>query len=114
MSAGKGAFKGVTSVFRRGDKDIHDTPVVVDLPAGQSSNPTGVPAAMGGQSEPFPSNSQNFATEGFLSTQAGTLRLTILGAKDIALSETRAYVTIRVGDKEFKTKHYHKTATPEW
>lgn len=124
VSAGKGAFKGVTSVFRRGDKDPQDVvglvPVPVsmsvppDLPAGQSSHAVG-DVMSGGQIEPL--DGQNLAAEGHGvgSTQPpGILRVTILGAKDIALSETRAYVTVRVGDKEFKTKHYHKTATPEW
>ena len=131
VSAGKGAFKGVTSVFRRGDKDHQDVVGVVpipvpvsvsastDLPAGQSSTHAvgGVMMGNGGQSAPFPLDGQNLAAEGHGvgSTQPpGILRVTILGAKDIALSETRAYVTVRVGDKEFKTKHYHKTATPEW
>ncbi|KAJ3567153.1 hypothetical protein NP233_g6551 [Leucocoprinus birnbaumii] len=114
MSAGKGAFKGVTGVFKRGDKDHNDAPPVPDLPAGQSSQPVGVPAAMGGQSEPFPQQTQNLATEGSSPSQPGTLRVTVLEAKDIAQSETRAYVTLRVGDKEFKTKHSSKTAMPEW
>jgi len=124
VSAGKGAFKGVTSVFRRGDKDHQDVvgvvpvpmsvPVSPDLPTGQSSTHVVVG---GGQSEPFPLDGQNLVAEGHgvgSMQPSGILRVTILGAKDIALSETRAYVTVRVGDKEFKTKHYHKTATPEW
>lgn len=131
VSAGKGAFKGVTSVFRRGDKDHQDVVGVVpvpvpmsasvsqDLPAGQSSTHGvgGVMMGNGGQSESFSLDGQSLAAEGHgvgSMQPPGILRVTILGAKDIALSETRAYVTVRVGDKEAKTKHYHKTTTPEW
>ncbi|KAF5356241.1 hypothetical protein D9756_004179 [Leucocoprinus leucothites] len=114
VSAGKGVFQGVTSVFKRGDKDHDDVPPVPDVPAGQSSHPVGVPSSMGGQSEPFPQQTRNFAADGPSPSQPGTLRVTVLEAKDIAPNETKAYVTLRIGDKEFKTKHSHKTATPEW
>jgi hypothetical protein len=115
MSAGKGVVHGVMDVFKRGG-DHHDTvPPVPDLPPGQSSHLVGVPASMGGQSEPFPPQGQNFAVDGAASSQQGGLRVTVLDAKDIAPNDTKAYVTLRVADKEAKTKHSsHKTATPEW
>lgn len=111
MSAGKGVFHGVAGVFKR-DKDNDEVPAVPDLPAGQSSHPVGAPASMAAQSEPFPTGKPSMDGT---SSQPGTLRVTVLDAKDISTNETKAYVTLRVGDKEFKTKHMgHKTATPEW
>lgn len=112
VSAGKGVFQGVAGVFKRGDKDNDELPPVPDLPAGQSSHPVTGPLSAAAQSEPFPQS--KFSMDG-APLQPGTLKVTILGAKDFCTSETKAYVTLRVGDKEFKTKHSHqKSASPEW
>ena len=48
------------------------------------------------------------------SRDPGTLRVVVKDAKDLSTSDIKPYVVIRVGDKENKTKHAHKTATPEW
>ncbi|KAF9452575.1 transmembrane protein [Macrolepiota fuliginosa MF-IS2] len=112
VSAGKGVFQGVTNVFKRGDKVNDEVPPVPDMPSGQSSHPVGVPASMAAQSEPFPQG--KLSTEGS-PAQPGTLRVTVMDAKDLSTHETKAYVTLRVADKEQKTKHSsHKTAMPEW
>ncbi|KXN83626.1 hypothetical protein AN958_01192 [Leucoagaricus sp. SymC.cos] len=115
VTAGKGVFAGVTSVFKRGDKDHDDVPPVPDLPSGQASHPVGAVGGMGTQAEAFPQNTQNLSVDGSTAAQPGSLRVTVMDAKDIAPHETKAYVTLRVGDKESKTKHTpHKTALPEW
>ncbi|TEB05179.1 hypothetical protein FA13DRAFT_1580256, partial [Coprinellus micaceus] len=44
----------------------------------------------------------------------GTLTVTVVGAKDLASPDWKPYATLRVGDKEQKTKHTGKTSTPEW
>lgn len=113
VSAGKGVFQGVASVFKRGDKDNDEiVPPVPDLPSGQSSHPIGMPSSIAAQSEPFPQS--KFSMDG-APAQPGTLRVTVIDAKDLSVNETKAYVIVRVGDRENKTKHsHHKTATPEW
>lgn len=48
----------------------------------------------------------------------GMLKVTVLGTKDLvgplAGDSLKPYVVVKVGDKEQKTKHTAKTATPEW
>ncbi|CCM00331.1 uncharacterized protein FIBRA_02361 [Fibroporia radiculosa] len=46
--------------------------------------------------------------------EPGALRVVIMDAKDMSTGDVKPYVIVRVGDKEYKTKHSHKTATPEW
>jgi hypothetical protein len=106
------AGRNVFSVFgkRGGDRRSEDVPQLPELPSGQSSHPIGVASSVINQSEPFPASS----VEGGSSQQPGSLKITVLDAKDFSTSETKAYVALRVGDKEFKTKQAHKTAVPEW
>ncbi|KAF8168240.1 C2 domain-containing protein [Crassisporium funariophilum] len=112
VSAGKGVLHGVAGVFKRGDKD-HEEPVP-DLPSGQASQPVGVANDMevtrGGLAS-FPSSENGHAAA---SGEPGTLRVTVMDAKDLAHQDIKPYATLRVGDKEFKTKHTHKTSSPEW
>ncbi|KAF5354770.1 hypothetical protein D9756_005742 [Leucocoprinus leucothites] len=114
VSAATGVFQGVTGIFKHGDKRDDDVLLVPDLPAGQSSHPVGTPASMGNQSEPYPQHGQDLSTGSYISSQPGTLRVTVLEAKDISSHSTKAYVTLRISGKEYKTKHVHKTATPVW
>jgi hypothetical protein len=37
-----------------------------------------------------------------------------MNAKGLSANDYKPYVILRVGDKEFKTKHVGKTASPEW
>ena len=37
-----------------------------------------------------------------------------MDAKGLTPHDIKPYATVRVGDKEFKTKHAGKTDTPEW
>ena len=52
-----------------------------------------------------------------LSGEPGTLRVIVVGAKDISAPDgdsPKAYVAVKVGEKEHKTKHASKSVTPEW
>lgn len=112
-SAGKGVFHGVTGVFKR-DKDrgsdgSSDEGGVPDtLPAGQASAPIGNGSGDYMEAAAFPSGNAGNRKE------PGTLRVVVKDAKDMATSDIKPYVTLRVGDKEVKTKHVSKTETPEW
>ena len=117
MGAGKGVIHGVTGVFRRGngsDSD-DDKASVKELPAGQASQPLPQATALAPASSLAPINVQIVNGNGAANPQSqlGTLRVTVLDAKDISTGDIKPYVTLRVGDKEFKSKHI-KSATPEW
>ncbi|KAJ6604267.1 C2 domain-containing protein [Mycena vulgaris] len=109
VTAGKGVFQGVTGVFKKGGKEEerHQTPAVPDVPSGQASHPIGQPDVLRADAS-SPSH------EASASSEPGTLRVTVLDAKDLSSSDSKPYAIIRLGDKEFKTKPTHKTATPEW
>jgi len=102
---------GVAGVFKRGEKEQEEEPLVPsDLPSGQSSQPVGLSDHAQMAAATFPTTGNAPATV----HEHGTLRVTVLGAKDIASHDTKPYVALRLGDKEFKTKHTGKTDTPEW
>jgi hypothetical protein len=50
--------------------------------------------------------------------ELGTLRVTVVSAKDLSIAQPgetiRPYAIVRLGEKEFKTRHASKTTTPEW
>lgn len=119
VGAGKGVLHGVTGVFRRGNgSDSEDDKVSVKdfstMPAaGQASMPlngngTSLSAAAAG----FATSNGNASTTA-LAAEPGTLRVTVLDAKDLSTADVKPFVTVRIGDKEQKTKHV-KSATPEW
>ncbi|KAJ7785918.1 C2 domain-containing protein [Mycena metata] len=109
VSAGKGVLHGVTGVFKKGGKeDDHNAPPPVpDVPAGQASHPIGQPDALHADAA---MSQENLGT----TSEPGTLRVTVLDAKDFSCGECKPYATIRLGDKEYKTKPTHKTGAPEW
>ncbi|KAF5384758.1 hypothetical protein D9757_006278 [Collybiopsis confluens] len=111
MSAGKGVFHGVTGILKKGHKadDSVDSQILAAASAGQQSHPVGTSELTAG-ANPFPPSpsSENLPVE------PGTLRVTVSNAKDLSVSDAKAYVTMRVGDKEHKTKHSGKTASPDW
>lgn len=117
VGAGKGVLHGVTGVFRRGNgSDSDDDKVSVkELPAGQASQP--MTASLGPSASLAPINPAVQIVNGNGSVtglpQQGTLRVTVLDAKDLSMGDIKPYVVLRVGDKEFKSKHI-KSATPEW
>lgn len=109
VSAGRGVLHNVAGVFKRGDRDHEHHPADTAI-SGQASQPVGLSDTLEAKSAFPPSPVENHAS----TTDPGSLRVTVLGAKDLSTSDSKSYVTIRVGDKEFKTKHTSKTATPEW
>lgn len=129
MGAGKGVIHGVTGVFRRGNGSDSDDDTralekatarsVKELPAGQASQVGGPGASLAPAAAfaPIPVNMGTVPNgSGSIhgtSTEPGTLRVTVLDAKDLSTSDIKPYVVLRLGDKEFKTKH-QKSATPEW
>ena len=108
VTAGKGVFQGVTGVFKK----EREADVVANLPPPSVAEP---PQPFGtdpdSRTTAFPSPRPS--TQGDLQVQ-GTLKVTVLDARDLPVGESKAYASIRVGDKEHKTKHGGKTATPEW
>ena len=107
LTAGLGVFHGVTGVFKHKEHEE----IVAELPSGQSSQPMVVPNSHVTVVHPPSMNGQpsEAAVGG-----PGTLRVAVLGAKGLSPHDIRPYTTIRVGDKEVKTKHTGKTDTPEW
>ena len=105
VTAGKGVFHGVTGVFKK----EREAGVVPDLPPPSVAQPP----------QPFESDptaafpSPKPSAQGDPQVQ-GTLKVTVLDARNLPIGESKAYANIRVGDKECKTKHGGKTAMPEW
>jgi len=98
----------VTGVFKKGNKDEDpQAPPMPDVPPGQASHPIGQP-------DTLRADAYSMSHENLPSSEPGTLRVTVLDAKDLSSGDTKPYATIRVGDKEYKTKPTHKTTTPEW
>lgn len=132
LGAGRGLVQGVgfagktmKGIFGRGDKD--DEPkaslevpdastarILPDIPttgpvdytqAAVTMTATAVPAAIATQED------QGGVHE------YGMLKVTVLAAKDLAVApgdSVKPYVSVKVGEKELKTKHAGKTTTPEW
>ncbi|KAG7099557.1 hypothetical protein E1B28_001390 [Marasmius oreades] len=115
VNAGKGVFHGVTGVFK-GHKDAELAPPVPQASSGQASHPIGTSGVVEAGSEPFPSNDvhERMSTGGSAAHEPGTLRVTVVDAKDFSTGDAKPYATIRLGDKEYKTKHAGKTSHPEW
>jgi Ca2+-dependent lipid-binding protein len=112
VHAGKGVVHGVAGIFKRKDNSSDDD-VVGSVPANLSSGQATMPVAASDAKEmkvaAFPSSDDLHGP----SNEPGTLRVTVLDAKDLSQSDVKPYATIRLGDKEFKTKHV-KSLTPEW
>ena len=114
VGAGKGVISGVTGIFGRrnsvssGSSDEARAP---DPPAGVVSKPVDFagegPAA-------FPSAANGNGNGNGHAAEPGTLRVIVKDAKDLGSTDAKPYAVVRVGDKEFKTRHLHKTSTPEW
>jgi Ca2+-dependent lipid-binding protein len=131
VGGAKGVASGVGKVFRKdhakGALSVDSGDSVFSPPAGQasipvepsmstSSNPASATSTLSVVTAPtaFPSAS-TASLDGSIN-EPGTLRVTIMSAKDISADGEAAkpYVTLRVGDKEHKTKHVARTMSPEW
>ena len=121
ISAGKGVLQGVASVanvFKRGQSE--DGPNIFGL--GTVPESKAVPDISGTQvSQPVtdvehviavvPSGTNEHGTP----TDPGILRVSVLDAKElIGGLDVKPYAVVRIGEKEFKTKHAGKTIAPEW
>lgn len=122
FGAGKGVVRGIGSVFKREFGGSHEkldvSQAVPEAAAGQASHPVEEHSIVGGDTAfanaaAFPSLSRTPSSSGPPS-EPGTLRVTMMSAKDLSMAEARPYAVIRVGDKESKTKHSSKTSSPEW
>jgi Ca2+-dependent lipid-binding protein len=136
VGAGKGVIHGVGKVgnkvsgvlgHHRSKQDSvpeAEVPGSPEPPSGQVSGPVGSSDATNangvstGQSQPMsaPASAANGGAVDF-PTEPGTLRVTVLSAKDLAAQDgdsVKPYVVLRVGEKEHKTKHASKTNAPEW
>ncbi|EMD41578.1 hypothetical protein CERSUDRAFT_110127 [Gelatoporia subvermispora B] len=124
VGAGKGVIHGVTGVFSRKEKDYarggspdlsdeDKAPTVPSIPAGQASEPVGAIGPQAADGVKLAAMNGTGAQQA-LSSEPGTLRVTVMDAKDLSTSDVKPYVVLRVGDKEHKTKSISKTATPEW
>lgn len=103
---------GIGKVFKRDHAKAQESiSSAEDAPAGQSSVPVAPDSSSLHGSAVFPSTPGN--GRGSPTQDAGTLRVTVLDAKDLSDNDAKPYVTIRVGDKEYKTKHI-KGAAPQW
>ncbi|KAG5353458.1 hypothetical protein C0989_006615 [Termitomyces sp. Mn162] len=106
ISAGKGVLHGVTGIFKHGRDEQPE--ILSEYPSGQASHPVGAmnhPAAFSAVANDPESNGN---------PEPGTLKVTVLDAKDLTGGETKPYTVLRLGDKEVKTKYVAKTTTPEW
>lgn len=125
VSAGKGVFHGVAGVFKPKDNGNNiDEVIAAAMPPGSAgvspsapaSAPLSAPAVLpvvpvqdGAVSAMSSPSSENLATS------QGTLRVVVVDGKDLGHSDSiKPYVTVRVGDKEVKTKHTQKSTSPEW
>jgi len=123
ISAGKGVLQGVASVFKRGNQSedghnvsglipglstVPESKAVSDISATQVSQPV----TDGEHVVPVVSS----GTDGHSTpSDPGILRVSVLDAKDlIGGLDVKPYAVVRIGEKEFKTKHAGKTVAPEW
>lgn len=138
ISAGKGVLQGVASVFKRGHGEdgphvpgfgavnvfkrghSEDGPNVSGL--GTVPESKAVPDISGTQvSQPVTDGEHvvpvvSSGTDGHgTPTDPGILKVSVLDAKDlIGGLDVKPYAVVRIGEKEFKTKHAGKTVAPEW
>ncbi|KAG2156538.1 C2 domain-containing protein [Suillus bovinus] len=121
FGAGKGVVRGIGHVFKKDFGNSHeklDVPhAIPEAAAGQASRPIGEhttdEATSAPTASPFFSLSRTPSLSGPPS-EPGTLRVTMISAKDVSMADAKPYAVMRVGDKEFKTKHGNKTSSPEW
>lgn len=118
MEAGKGVIQGVGGIFKKDffhqEKPSEGCVLPVEpLPERplRSADETSTSAR---GSAVFPSTESGPRGTGGPPSEAGSLRVVVFGAKDLPGGDVKPYATLRVGDREFKTKHGTKTSAPEW
>ncbi|KAH0838563.1 C2 domain-containing protein [Lanmaoa asiatica] len=118
MGAGKGVIHGVGGIFKK-DFLHHEksseglVPPTEPLPEHptRSADQTSTSAR---ESAVFPSTESGPRGTGGPPSEPGSLRVVVFSAKDLPGGDVKPYATVRVGDREFKTKHGAKTPAPEW
>jgi len=132
LSAGLGVFHGVTGVFKQKAQD-EISPVSPSNPSPHTAPGLGVLHGVTGvfkhkepeESIPISSSDQSLhplVSDVPVSAQngqtpagePGTLRVSVMDAKGLVPHDIKPYTTVRVGDKESKTKHTARTDTPAW
>lgn len=116
MGAGKGVIHGVGGIFRKDffhhhDKSSEHLTPPTEPPLPEHPEPTSNSAR---ESAVFPSTESGPVGAGGPPSEPGSLRVVVSSAKGLPGGDMRPYVTLRVGDREFKTKHGTRTSTPEW
>lgn len=114
MGAGKGVIQGVGGIFKKDflhrDKSSERlVPPPEPLPERPDQASTSVR-----ESAAFPSTESGPRGTGGPPSEPGSLRVVVLSAKGLLGGDVKPYATLRVGDREFKTKHGTKTSAPEW
>ena len=121
LHAGKGVFPGVTHSFGRGGNHSSDDGSIVDvaeMTSGQASQPVGANSIGVGENV-FTAPGQGITGAGGHGNghlaEPGILKVTVLEAKDYnpGGDSLKPYVILRLGDKEHKTSHRHKSTSSE-
>jgi Ca2+-dependent lipid-binding protein len=114
MGAGKGVIHGVGGIFKKDflhrDKSP-ERPVPATEPLPERPDQISTSAR---ESVVFPSTESGPRGTGGPPSEPGSLRVVVLSAKDLPGGDMKPYATLRIGDREFKTKHGNKTSAPEW
>ena len=121
VGAGKGVVHGIGGIFSRdfakhnhSNKEVDKSDEAPAPPPGQASQPVHGGTTLGADGPIHPSANENRTASG-PPQQPGTLRVTLLDAKDLSTDDdVKPYAVLRVGEKEHKTKHSQKTSSPEW
>lgn len=117
MEAGKGVIHGVGGIFKK-DLGHHDKSPEGHTPPAEPSPERPLRSAdqtsSAHESAVFPSTESGPRGTGGPSSEPGSLRVVVFSAKDLPGGDVKPYAALRVGDREFKTKHGTKTSAPEW
>jgi hypothetical protein len=121
INAGKGVIQGVASgvanVFKLG-KDNDEVrgpvgsgaPTETNIPRTQISQPI-----VDGEHLEVPVVSSSATNGYYVPTEPVALKVSVLDAKDlIGGPDVKPYAVVRIGEREYKTKHTGKTVAPEW
>ena len=112
VGAGKGVIQGVGGIFKK-DFLRHDKSSERLVPAAEPLPERPDQTSSARESAVFPSTESGPRGTGGPPAEPGSLRVVVLSAKGLP-GDMKPYATLRVGDREFKTKHGNKTSAPEW
>lgn len=119
LGAGRGVAHGVTGIFRRDhakngtiselEEAVPPSPTIPVVDKRSMTSVRSKPSLphLGPQGEGVVANGGGLP-------EPGMLKVTVVSGKELVSNDIKPYVVVRVGEKEYKTKHMHKTANPEW